>query len=215
MSSEQDGASRIAGIYFRLGKALGTDRMVVVGGSAMKLTCDPDRPSNDIDLALPPRLLAGISQARLVAYGFTGYYEDSRLLVALDKESGIEVEVSSKNCGNLNQKIGLPRYSEESPTVLGISIDAVIDGGRLINVNGIGVRVPQPLHQLIMKYNLWLFRGDGKLKDQKDANDIRKIVRFYYGDTGKLASHADEIGRSCRARGIDVFMIDIKAINNA
>jgi hypothetical protein len=31
-----------------------------------------------------------------------------------------------------------------------------------------------------MKYNLWRFRGDGKISGQKDAEDIKKLLAFYY-----------------------------------
>jgi len=203
---------KIVDVYGRLQLVLGTDRIVVVGGCAMKLTCDPERPLHDIDLAVSPKFLYGVQEDLLADNGFSAEYEDGKLLVVMDKATNIEVEVSSKTCGNLNNKLGIPPYTESNPTVLGVNLNSVIDEGIFIDVYGKKIRVPNHVQQLVMKYNLWLFRGNGQIYGQKDAEDIRKIINAYYLEDGELMRNAHSISSICKSRDSNTIMKDINMI---
>ncbi len=125
----------------------------------------------------------------------------------------MEVEVSAKAFSNLNRSLGLSPYTEESPTILGLPLDYVIENGIFVDVDGTKIRIPKPLHQIIMKYNLWLFRSEGKIEGQKDAEDIVKLIRFYYKNADEfLSKEKDNIKTDCKARNSDVFARDIHKI---
>ncbi|MDE1833532.1 MAG: hypothetical protein KGH58_03890 [Candidatus Micrarchaeota archaeon] len=178
--AENSSAATIAGIYGRLVRVFGTQEILLVGGSAMILTSEPGRQLKDIDLAVEPARLYGIPRELAEQEGFRPGFDGSRLIELEDMATGIEVEASSKSCGNLNSKLGIPPYTEQRPTIIGLPLIDVISRAERIELNGARMCIPSREDQVLMKYNLWKFRGEGRTRMQKDADDISKIVRFYY-----------------------------------
>ena len=202
----------IASMYGRTARVLKTDGMVMVGGSALKLSCDPDRPINDLDIAVMPSALDNVSRKAVEENGFTGEFDGKRLVLLTDKKTGVEVEVSSKNCGALNKTIGLPLYDRKNPTILGLNLASVIDEGDDAMVYGTRIRIPNPMSQLMMKYNLWLYRGEGKVVGQKDAQDIINIVKAFFNDAETVLKMKGAIAELCKARSYEEFARDLKKI---
>lgn len=200
-------------IYPKLVEIFGADNMILVGGAAMKLSCDPERQLRDIDVAVFPSKLRGVGKEKLNGLELDGVYDNDKLITVTDRETGTEIEVSSQSCGNMNNVLGLPPYTEENPTILGLNLRDVINKGQWSEFKGEKMRIPNSLHSLIMKYNLWLFRGKGAVGEQKDAQDINKLVSYYFKSLDELIiSQSVEIQRCCRASSYEKFVDDMKRI---
>jgi hypothetical protein len=200
-------------IYPKLVDVFGAENIILVGGAAMKLSCDPERQLLDTDVAVFPSKLRGVERKKLDNLGLNGVYDSDKLITVIDKETETEREVSSQDCGNMNNVLGLPPYTEENPTILGLNLRDVINEGQWCNFKGEKMKIPNPVHNLIMKYNLWLFRGRGEVEEQKDAKDINKIVKYYFKDLNTLIhTNSVAIRRNCRASSYEKFIEDMKRI---
>ena len=202
---------KIKKVYEKLAKVLQTEEIVLVGGSAMLLTADHERKLNDLDVAVPPKALVNVPATLAHEMGFEMLMDGSKLMTLTDAETGLEAEVSAKNCGNLNAKLGLPKYTDEKPTILGLDLWKVISDSVIVD----GIRTPSPFHQVLMKYNLWRFRGNGEVLGQKDAEDIRKLLAFYYkGSLGLFYNSFND--RDLANCSIDAkqFKLDVGLISN-
>ncbi len=76
----------------------------------------------------------------------------------------------------------------KSHACLGLDMYRVLNDSTIVEINGIKICVPSSLDQIIMKYTLWRSRGEGKTEGQKDADDIKKLVAFYYKNVENLFS---------------------------
>lgn len=210
---DEEGFELIRDIYSRVIKVFKTNKIIVIGGAAAKLTCDFTRPVKDIDIVIPPVYLYNVSESRIIKNYFNGIFEGNKLEILIDNNTRVEIECTSKHCGNLNKTIGLPAYTENNPTVLGINLNNVLKKSYFININGTKIRVSAPVHQIIMKYNLWLFRGKEQYTNQKDANDIKKLIKTFYPNINIfLEKEAAEIKLSNMAKPFNIFSEDIKKI---
>ena len=191
----------------------GTDEIILIGGAAIKLSSDPSRKIHDIDATLYPKKLYGLDNQQIEELGFKPLKEGDKLISLIDKKTGIEIEVSAKLCQMLNRALGIKSFNEENPTVLGLDLSEVIHDSKIVKVGDIKIRVPSGLDQILMKYNLWLFRGEGKTENQKDAEDIKKLVAFYYKDIKNLLTEEKEqIQQKCKAKNVNEFQKDMELI---
>jgi predicted nucleotidyltransferase len=190
----QDKKIMISSIYARLVLLFGTREILLIGGTSMILAFDDDRKLNDIDAIIDLNMLDKFTikdEGRIKEFNFGSMFKDNKLIMLTDIESGIEIEVRAITCGALNKTLDLPPYTDMEPTAMGLLISDILRNANEVNINHVVIKIPDPVYQILMKYNLWRFRGKGEMKDQKDANDIRKLVNFYYGSVQKLLEEED------------------------
>ena len=149
----------IKDIYLRLTQLFSTEDIVIVGGVSLLLTCDKNRKLGDIDVTMNPKLLLNVSGRIAQFNGFIPEYDKDELMALVDKQTDIEIETKAKNCNTMNKVLGLPAPTKSKPTILGLPLKEVIENAMILDVNGVKIRIPSRVHQIIMKYNLWLFRA--------------------------------------------------------
>ncbi len=203
----------IANIYKRLEVLFGTDEIMLLGGAAIKISSNPSRHINDIDVALFPKKLYGIDSRLIEELGFQSVKRGYKLTSLIDKKSGIKIEVSAKSYQKLNKSLGIKNFNGKNPTILGLGLREVIQDSKVIKVGDVIIHIPSGLDQILMKYNLWLLRGEGKTKNQKDAEDIRKLVAFYYKDVENLlVVEKARMQQKCKVKSISDFQKDMEVI---
>lgn len=140
----------------------------------------------DFDVTVKQGVNVGIPENRIKTLGFEPIWAEDKLVALTDVDTGIEVEVGNVHCGNFNKVLGLDPYLKGNHTVLGVRFEDLLGQSIITKVGNAQVRVPTPLHQVLMKYYLWAFRGKGELKEQKDARDLRLIIRTFFGTPDAL-----------------------------
>ncbi len=91
----EDKYKLLSDIYGRLVKLFGTDRIVIIGGAAVALSCDPLQQIHDIDVALDPKLLYE-KDKRIEENGFRIVRDYTKIAFLVDKISSMEIDLRIK-----------------------------------------------------------------------------------------------------------------------
>lgn len=180
----------IAEVYERLDRAMGGE-VIVFSGAAIHLI-SADRKVSDIDVFVQESklFLNDMLQRRLEKEGFTiSVLKDNKIYAVVDNKSGIKVETANSSLKVDNKILTDHRdicrilgCKEDTDTLVGFSSKTIMESsifmpivkedGRVVNM-----RLPDPVHQIGLKYNLLRLRGG-----TKDIEDMRKIRDHYFGD---------------------------------
>lgn len=183
--------TEIADIYSRLKETFKSDDLILIGGTVLLLTCDPNRKFGDLDVLVPLDKVENLSERDAAANGFDVGMEDGETSTLTDKKTKFEIEVTGKTCKNLNKIIGVPLPTRDNPTAMGLPVKDITNNAIAINVNGTLIKIPNRAQQILMKFNLWRFRGKQQI-EQKDADDIRRLIKFYYGSAERFIHDEQE-----------------------
>ncbi len=180
----------VADAYRRFKRALG-DEVVIFSGSSIHLISQK-RKVNDVDVVVRESKLFITEdlKKRLENEGFEiAYFKDNKIYSVIDKRSGIKIEAANSSLtvgGNVitdhRQLCRLLGCPESTDTLMGFPSDLIISNAISILVKTddgevMLIKVPDPIHQLGIKYNLLRLRGG-----VKDIEDMHEIVKYYYGN---------------------------------
>ena len=185
---ERDNAF-IADVYQRLDRAMGGG-VIVFSGAAIHLI-SADRKVSDIDVFVQERklFLNEMLQKRLEKEGFTiSVLNGNKIYAVVDNKSGIKVETANSSLKVDNKILTDHRdicrilgCKEDTDTLVGFSASTIMGSSiymPITNNSGevVNLRLPDPVHQIGLKYNLLRLRGG-----TKDIEDMRKIMSYYFG----------------------------------
>ena len=218
---ERDNAF-IADVYQRLDRAMGGG-VVMFSGAAIHLIW-ADRKVSDIDVFVQERKLFinEMLQKRLEKEGFTiSVLKGNKIYAVVDNKSGIKVETANSSLKVDNKILTDHRdicrilgCKEDTDTLVGFSADTIMRGSiylPITNSSGevVNLRLPDPVHQIGLKYNLLRLRGG-----TKDIEDMRKIMGYYFGNfdsfvqsggVEKLRSVGEFLGQDFENRILEIL----------
>lgn len=216
---ELDVRPTIADIYSRITKLSGNEPILLLGGASIAVLFQKDRKINDIDAYWHNKTkFAEISKEEFEKNGFDPHYTNGKLDSLIDKASLIEVDFTTKPeyenvtrdkimkmCDG-NVKLG-------EVTLIGVDVSEIMENSMLVKIGNSTIRVPSILDTLLMKYNLWIYRGEGKTEGQKDAADIKTVIEK--GLSNSLADFeaiAKQVNNRYGEKYAKMFIEDIKRI---
>ncbi|MDE1762002.1 MAG: hypothetical protein KGH59_03685 [Candidatus Micrarchaeota archaeon] len=165
------GTKKIVDTYRRLAKALGTRRVVLIGGCAVKLAAGPSRKVNDVDVAvIMPYGEFLEHRKRLESANFE--LKVGNVISLYDRTNMIDVDLGKKKeFGPMGKSFGMTN-SEIGSTAL---VKPVKLGGEVF-----GCAVMGPEQMLRMKVWLLLNRKHDTRKQAADRRDIISILKKFY-----------------------------------
>lgn len=185
---ERDNAF-IAEVYQRLNSAMGGG-VIMFSGAAIHLISS-DRKVSDIDVFVQESklFLNDVLMKRLEKEGFTiSVLKNNKIYAVVDNKSGIKVETANSSL-KVDNKIltdhrdicrilGCP---ENSDSLVGFGSEVIMKSAMAMPITKndgsvVNLMLPDPVHQIGLKYNLLRLRGG-----TKDIEDMRKIRDFYFG----------------------------------
>ncbi len=174
-------------IYLRAKSIFPT--ITIISGASVALI-HPQRQMNDVDtvvrdteLVLTPEM-----SAKIYAAGFVPHeVHDGVLHAIVDKTTGVRIDTN--NTATVHDGVERIISNEQTcvllgctplkESALGLSKKRIVTESMTLpishNDTTVDVRVPRPLHQVAIKYNLWRLRHE-----PKDVRDLQTIVRHYY-----------------------------------
>lgn len=218
---ERDNAF-IAEVYQRLDRAMGGG-VIMFSGAAIHLISS-DRKVSDIDVFVQERKLFfnEMLQKRLENEGFTiSVLKGNKIYAVVDNKSGIKVETANSSL-KVNNKIltdhrdicRILGCKEDTDTLVGFSAKTILEGSISVPIKKddgevVELRLPDPVHQIGLKYNLLRLRGG-----TKDIEDMRKIRDHYFGSfdsfvqsggVEKLRSVGEFLGQDFENRILEIL----------
>jgi hypothetical protein len=181
-------APTIADVYLRLNKAM-EGNLILFSGASIHLI-SPQRKVGDIDVFVKESKLCPNDGVRkkLEAEGFEIVdVIQNRIHAIGDKKSGITVETTNGNIKSGDRVVDhrelcrLLGCKEDIDTLMGFHSGIIIGNaiGMLVTTDdgtAVEVKVPHPIHQIGIKYNLWRLRGG-----TKDIEDMNAVIKYHYG----------------------------------
>ena len=139
----------------------------------------------------------------------------------VDNKSGIKVETANSSL-KVNNKIltdhrdicRILGCKEDTDTLVGFSASTILGSSIYLSITNssgeeVNLRLPDPVHQIGLKYNLLRLRGG-----TKDIEDMRKIRDYYFGSfdsfvqsggVEKLRSVGEFLGQDFENRILEIL----------
>ncbi|MDE1856114.1 MAG: hypothetical protein KGH49_02660 [Candidatus Micrarchaeota archaeon] len=165
------GAETIADVYSRLSTALGSDKIVIMGGAAVKLAADPQRKISDVDvIVLLPYSDFIRREKRLALMDFK--LRTGKTISLYDKRNRLELDLGTKRFfGPKGESFGM-----QNGAIASSSATKIIKSG----VGQVNCRIMGPAQLLEMKVWLLLNRTHHLNKKAMDKRDIISILKKFY-----------------------------------